>query len=73
MELKGSASSLEYRTMYLRLQIKHGLFTSRETVCQILRIVNPEGVEKKIQTQVEKATIQGKGCIIHGTLMDTIS
>ena len=47
MELKGSASSPGYRAMHQRLQIKHGLVTSRETVRQILKIVHPEGVERR--------------------------
>ena len=47
MELKGSASSLGYRAMHQRLQIKHGLVTSRENVRQILKIVHPEGVERR--------------------------
>ena len=60
-ELEGYASSLRYRAMYQRLQIEHGLVASRETVCQTLKIVDPEGVERRSRHRLKRRQYKVKG------------
>ena len=61
MELKGSASSLGYRAMHQRLQIEHGLVTSRETVREILKIVDSEGVKRRSRHKLKRRQYKVKG------------
>ena len=60
-ELEGSASSLGYRAMHQRLQIGHGLVASRETVRQILKIVDPEGIERRSRHRLKRRQYKAKG------------
>ena len=46
-EFTGSGCSLGYGAMHQRLKIEHGLVTSRETVRQVYKIVDPEGFKEE--------------------------
>ena len=53
-ELNGSASSIGYRAMHQRLQVDHCLVTDRETVRQVLKIVDPDGVERRQRHRLKR-------------------
>ena len=60
-ELNGSGCSLGYRAMHQRLQIEHGLVASRETVRQILKILDPDGVERRKRHRLQRRQYRVKG------------
>ena len=61
IELKGSASSIGYRAMHRRLQMEHGLVTTRETVRKVLKIVDLEGVERRLRHRLKRRQYKVKG------------
>ena len=46
-ELKGSGSFIGYRAMHQRLTVQHSLNVSRNIVRQVLKILDPEGVNAR--------------------------
>ena len=55
-ELHGSGSMLGYRQMARRLLHEYGVSTDKETVRQLLKIMDPQGVESR--SKITKKTIQ---------------
>ena len=60
-ELRGSASLIGYRAMHQRLTVDHKLTTSRETVRQILKIVDPDGVKRRSKHCLKRRQYKVKG------------
>ena len=61
IELKDSASSIGYRAMHRRLQMEHGLVPIRETVQKVLKIVDHEGVERRLRRRFKRRQYKVKG------------
>jgi hypothetical protein len=51
-ELNGSGSIIGYRAMHQRLRNNYGLVVTRETVRQVLSVVDPDGVEARLNTDL---------------------
>lgn len=47
LEFKHSGKNIGYRTMWKRLQLYHNLNIKRDTVRQLLKAIDPEGVERR--------------------------
>ena len=60
-ELRGSGSSIGYRAMHQRLTVDRNLVTNRETVRQLLKIVDPEGVERRLRHRLKRRQYKVKG------------
>ncbi len=60
-ELRGSGSLLGYRAMHQRLTIDYNLVTDRETVRQLLKIVDPEGVQRRLKHKLKRRQYKVKG------------
>ena len=60
-ELRGSGSSIGYRAMHQRLTVDRNLVTNRETVRQLLKIVDPEGVERRLRHRLKFRQYKVKG------------
>ena len=78
-ELSGSGSSIGYGQMHQRLQISHHLQVDRETVRQIVKALDPDGVEirsrRKLQRQKYRSwhidgydKLKPFGFCIHGAI-----
>lgn len=44
-EIQDSGSCIGYRTMWRRLQREHGLIVKKDTVLEIMRIIDPQGIQ----------------------------
>ena len=53
-ELNGSGSIVGYRAMHQRMRDNHGVIVTRETVRQVLRIVDPDGVEARLKHRLTR-------------------
>ena len=56
-EFRGSGSTIGYRSMHQRLTNYHQLIVTRNTVREVLKILDPEGVQsrsRKVATKVAK-------------------
>lgn len=53
-ELRGSGSSVGYRNLWQRLVNDYHLVVSKETVCQALRLIDPEGVERRLRHRLKR-------------------
>ena len=60
-ELSGSGSSIGYRQMHQRLQISHHLQVDRETVRQIVKALDPDGVEMRSSRKLQRRKYRSKG------------
>ena len=60
-ELSGSGSSIGYRQMHQRLQISHHLQFDRETVRQIVKALDPDGVEMRSRRKLQRRKYRSKG------------
>lgn len=60
-ELRGSGGLLGCRAMHQRLVNHHRLVTTREVVCHILRIFDPEGVQVQLRHRLRRRVYQCKG------------
>lgn len=60
-ELNGSGSSIGYRLMHQRLRIDYGLQVDRETVRQVLKALDPEGVEARSKRKLQRRKYRSKG------------
>ena len=60
-ELRGSGSLLGYRAMHKRLTTIYGLLTAREVVRNVLKIVDPEGVEHRARHRLRRRVYRSKG------------
>ncbi|XP_077867977.1 uncharacterized protein LOC144357824 [Saccoglossus kowalevskii] len=46
-ELNGSGKCIGYRSMWKRLKLKYGLAVNRDIVLELLRLVDPDGIERR--------------------------
>ena len=54
-ELQGSGKQMGYKAMWLRLQLPpYNLFVYRDTVMELLRILDPEGVEGRSKYKLKR-------------------
>ena len=60
-ELRGSGSNIGYRQMTQRLVNDYGLVVDRETVRELLKILDPEGVELRGKRSLKRRQYRTKG------------
>ena len=60
-ELKGSGSTVGYRAMWQRLRVDYGLSTSKEFVRKALKVIDPEGVERRLRHRLRRRKYSAKG------------
>lgn len=60
-ELRGSSSLLGYRAMHQRLTNDHGLVVTRSMVRQILKVLDPEGVQARSRHRLRRRMYYAKG------------
>ena len=60
-ELKGSGSIIGYRAMHQRLTVQHSLNVSRNIVRQVLKILDPEGVNARSKHRLQRRVYTAKG------------
>ena len=60
-ELRGSGSTMGYRQMTQRLLHGHGMFVDKETVRQLLKILDPEGVEARSKHRLQRRQYKTEG------------
>lgn len=60
-EIEGSGKSIGYRTMWQRLRNDHRIVVSRETVRHVLRIVDPDGVSRRLSRRLRRRQYKAKG------------
>lgn len=53
-ELEGSGSCLGYKAMWSRLKLVYGLNVYRQTVFELLQILDPEGVEHRAKYRLKR-------------------
>lgn len=53
-ELEGSGSCIGYKTLWLRLKLKYGLNVYRETVLELLHLLDPEGIELRSKYRLKR-------------------
>ena len=59
--LHGSGSSIGYRAMHKRLMVDYNLVTDGETVRQVLKIVDPAGVQRRSKHRLKRRSYKVKG------------
>ena len=60
-ELDGSGSLIGYCQMHERLRVDYGLVVSRETVQHALKLLNPDGVERRLPHKLKQRAYSAKG------------
>ena len=60
-DLSGSGRIVGYRGMWQRLRQDHNLVIGKETVRHVLRIVDPEGVERRSKNRLRRRNYRGRG------------
>ena len=60
-ELQGSGSLIGYRLMHQRLTTDYGLVVDRETVRNILKTLDPDGVERRSKHRLKRRKYKSKG------------
>ena len=60
-ELRGSGSNVGYRQMTQRLVTDHRLVVGKETVRELLKILDPEGVELRASHRLKRRQYITKG------------
>ena len=60
-ELRGSGSSIGYRTMWQRLVVEHRLSVKKEFVRKALRIMDPEGVDSRMRHRLRRRQYHSEG------------
>ena len=53
-ELRGSGSDVGYRSVWQRLVTDHGLVVCKETVRHALRIIDPDGVDRRLRHRLQR-------------------
>ena len=53
-ELRGSGSIIGYRSMHQRLTTDHQLIVTRNIVRQVIKILDPEGVEARSRNRLRR-------------------
>ena len=60
-EQRGSGSGIGYRSVWQRLVTDHGLVVSKETVRHALRIIDPDGVDRRLRHRLQRSQYKGRG------------
>ena len=60
-ELRGSGSDVGYRSVWQRLVTDHGLVVCKETVRHVLRIIDPDGVDRRLRHRLQRRQYKGRG------------
>ena len=60
-ELRGSGSDVGYRCVWQRLVTDHGLVVCKETVRHALRIIDPDGVDRRLRHRLQRRQYKGRG------------
>ena len=60
-ELNGSGSIVSYRSMHQRLTAERRLIVTRNTVRQVLKILDPEGVQARSRHRLRRRNYSTKG------------
>ena len=60
-ELKGIGSEARYRSMWQRLVTDHGLAVYKDTVRYALRILDPDGVDRRLRHRLQRRQYKGRG------------
>lgn len=60
-ELNGSGSTIGYRAMHQRIRNDHSLVVSRETVREMLKIMDPEGVTARLKHRLRRRKYKARG------------
>ena len=60
-ELQNSGESIGYRTMWRRLQLYHNLKINGDTVRQLLKAIDPEGVERRKRHRLSRRRYTAPG------------
>ena len=60
-ELGGSGICLGYKAMWLRLKLKYGLRCYRNTVLELLRILDPDGTEERSKYRLKRRVYKVAG------------
>ena len=60
-EPSGSGSIVGYRSMWQKLVVDHHLAVSKEFVRKALKILDPEGVNKRSRNRLQRRQYNGKG------------
>ena len=60
-ELKGSGSEVGYRSMWQRYVTDHGLAVCKDTVRYALRILDPDGVDRRLRRRLQRRQYKGRG------------
>lgn len=61
VELNESGSCIGYRAMWQRLAVEHRLSASKEFVRKALRIMDPEGVDRRLRHRLRRRKYHAKG------------
>ena len=62
-ELEGSGQCLGYKSLWQRLKTKYGLDVYRETVLDLLHILDPEGIEKRAKHGIKRREYFSEGSL----------
>ena len=60
-EQRGSGRDIGYRSVWQRLVTDHGLVVSKETVRHALRVLDPDGVERRLRHRLKRRQYKGRG------------
>ena len=60
-ELRGSGSTIGYRQMTQRLVVNYGLVVDKETVRELLKILDPDGVAARSRHRLQRRQYRTKG------------
>lgn len=60
-ELEGSGSTIGYRQMTQRLVLNHGIVVDRETVRELFKILDPDGVAARSRNRLRRRQYKTKG------------
>ena len=60
-EQEGSGSNIGYRSVWQRLVTGRGLVVSKETVRHALRIIDPDGVDRRLRHRLQRRQYKGRG------------
>lgn len=62
-KLEGSGKCLGYKSLWQRLKQKYGLDVYRQTVLDILHILDPEGIEKRARHGIKRREYFSEGSL----------
>ena len=60
-ELEGSGQLLGYKTLWQKLKLVYGLSVKRETVLELLQVLDPEGIEERSRYRLKRRQYKALG------------